>query len=852
MKAVFILLLFFVYPTAVSAASFDVNPGTSIQDVVNAASSGDEIHINNGTYTDPVNIDKPLTLACLSNTDTIINTGSSNIGISLIGGADNVTIKNCKITGNGDGINADSVSNLTLQNLIVDNNSFAISGVYANNVTGLNISGTTFSNNIVGLDLVGTTSGVTVSTSVFTNNSTYHISNDTTNSVTATNGNSWGSFNFNTINNKLYDKRDLDSLGLIIFDATSPTVDAGVDKVANTGFIQDATASDTYGIASYLWSGPSEVIFNDPTIEDPNISASTDGTYTVTLTVTDNSGNTNSDTFQLIWDATPPTITGNISPTIPVSGWYNVSTGAPTITYSCSPDVTCPSSYLFGNGVSQSHSETVTDTAGNSATSEISGINVDLSSPSISFNLPTDGSLLKSTVLLQASGSDTGGSSLNPLMFSYKKSADSEFTDIGIDSEAPYQLSWDTTTVTDGDYVLRVAASDGAGNISWSDINVTVDNTKPVSSASSPTYDNSGTIPVDFTSADNLSGVASVALWYRFNGGAWTYSGLSSDFDPANIDGTYEFYSIATDAAGNVELAPEAADSSTIFDHSNPTASWDSPAADSSISGTVTLQVSASDSPAGIASILFQYKRNDGIDSFHDTPALWDTTSLPLDNYTIRAIVTDNAGNATTIDRIVGIAAVITGESSSTISTNSFTVTWTTDRPTSGRIVYDTVSHPVLGAAPNYSYAFSTGTIDTSPETTSHTITVSGLSDNTIYYWRMVSAGSPTVVSDEYQNKTFSVSGAGTSTSTSTSTSTPLALVLGAAVQPQYFAAATPVEEVLGLSTEPSPIPTATLLPSPTPEVQGASTSNFNWWWVFIPFALLGLVISGLLFRRRS
>ncbi len=591
MKAVFVLFLLFVYPVAVSAASFDVNPGTSIQDVIDAASSGDEIHINNGTYTEPVTIDKPLVLSCQSNTETIINAGSSNIGISLISGADNVTIQNCKITGNGDGINADSVSNLTLQNLIVDNNSFAVSGVYANNITGLNISGTTFSNNIIGLDLVGTTSGVIVSTSTFTNNSTYHISNDTFNTVTATDGNSWGSFDFNTINDRLYDKRDVDSLGLVIFDNANPTVDAGADKIAKAGFTQDATTSDTYGIASYSWekvSGPGTVTFNNTAIEDPNISTNTDGVYSIKLTVIDISGNTNSDTFQLTWDTV------------------------------------------------------------------------------------------------------------------------------------------------------------------------------------------------------------------------------------------------------------------------NPTASWDSPAADSSISGTVTLQVSASDSPAGVASILFQYKRNDGIDSFHDTPALWDTTSLPLDNYTIRAVVTDNAGNSTNIDRIVGVAAVITGQSSSTTSTNSFMVTWTTDRPTSGRIIYDTASHPVLGAAPNYGYAFSTGTTDTSPETTSHTITVSGLSDNTVYYWRMVSAGSPTVVSDEYQNKTFSVAGAGTSTSTSTPTSTPLASVLGAAVQPQYFAAATPVEEVLGVSTEPSPTPTATLLPSPTPEVQGASTSNFNWWWVFIPLALLGLVISGLLFRRRS
>ena len=45
-------------------------------------------------------------------------------------------------------------------------------------------------------------------------------------------------------------------------------------------------------------------------------------------------------------------------------------------------------------------------------------------------------------------------------------------------------------------------------------------------------------------------------------------------------------------------------------------------------------------------------------------------------------------------NRIVKVAPTITNETTDAVTTNSITVTWTTDHPTTSRVIYDVVSHP--------------------------------------------------------------------------------------------------------------------------------------------------------------
>src|SRR3989338_7061257 len=111
-------------------------------------------------------------------------------------------------------------------------------------------------------------------------------------------------------------------------------------------------------------------------------------------------------------------------------------------------------------------------------------------------------------------------------------------------------------------------------------------------------------------------------------------------------------------------------------------------------------------------------------------------------------------------------APVISDETGSSVSQSSLTITWTTDFVATSRVVYDTVSHAVLGEAPNYGYTNST--VEDSTKVTSHSVDLTGLTAGTTYYYRTVSHGSPEAVGDEQTLATTTSSSTGTTAGTST------------------------------------------------------------------------------------
>ncbi len=201
-----------------------------------------------------------------------------------------------------------------------------------------------------------------------------------------------------------------------------------------------------------------------------------------------------------------------------------------------------------------------------------------------------------------------------------KRPGDVAFSYAGLASAGTSGTFHYMPTGTDGVYYFAVRSVDQGGN--WealptsADSSTFYDTQTPVSSLSSPEYDTGGAIPLTFSVRDPLpsSGIEFVDFWYRKDGSAiWTYTGLFSantsgvvNFTPSTGEGIYHFVSRAKDNAQNLEHLPNGNGDTTIYDLNPPTGSISiNNGATRTTALTVTLNLNASDSASGVASMRF-------------------------------------------------------------------------------------------------------------------------------------------------------------------------------------------------------------------------------------------------------
>lgn len=105
-----------------------------------------------------------------------------------------------------------------------------------------------------------------------------------------------------------------------------------------------------------------------------------------------------------------------------------------------------------------------------------------------------------------------------------------------------------------------------------------------------------------------------------------------------------------------------------------------------------------------------------------------------LDENVSTKTITVNVTDAPTTD------VVISNIQKTNLTSNSVTITWDTNIDSTSRVIYDTVSHADISTAakPNYGYANTTVRDDTKTKT--HSVTLTGLSANTQYFFRVLSA----------------------------------------------------------------------------------------------------------------
>jgi Concanavalin A-like lectin/glucanases superfamily/Bacterial Ig domain/Fibronectin type III domain len=235
---------------------------------------------------------------------------------------------------------------------------------------------------------------------------------------------------------------------------------------------------------------------------------------------------------------------------------------------------------------------------------------------------------------------------------------------VGTSSTAPYGISWDSRSVPDGPATVTVQGLNSSGSVVATDSHaITVDNTPPSSVASSPVFSSSPSFSVAYTAADPAggSGLTEVDLYAKapgdtaYNKVAATVGSAGSGsftYTATGGDGTYGFYTLASDNAGNTQAAPAGAQTTTILDSTAPSSTASSPATSSSTSFSVAYTASAS--AAGLAEVdLYaeapgqtSYSKIATNNSGNNTGTFTYTATAGNGTYSFYTIATDNAGNA--------------------------------------------------------------------------------------------------------------------------------------------------------------------------------------------------------------
>lgn len=194
---------------------------------------------------------------------------------------------------------------------------------------------------------------------------------------------------------------------------------------------------------------------------------------------------------------------------------------------------------------------------------------------------------------------------------------------------------------------INVLICDNAGACVWSPsfTPVVVDTLGPSVNAGTDVTTNVQ-IPQDATTSDAGSDIASWQ-WDQISGPGTVTFGSSNSEDTtidADTDGTYVLELTATD-----NLGQQSSDQMTfVWDSTDPTGTIDSPIDGAILSGTVTINATASDTGSGLSKVEFWYNAigtKIGEDSTAPYSINWDTTGASEGPHTLFLMLYDNAGN---------------------------------------------------------------------------------------------------------------------------------------------------------------------------------------------------------------
>ncbi|MDI6791360.1 MAG: PKD domain-containing protein [bacterium] len=454
---------------------------------------------------------------------------------------------------------------------------------------------------------------------------------------------------------------DSDEAQITVTDAGTPTADArgpysGTECSGTISLDGSGTAGatcDTIDTYSWTFSGA----WSDTTVEDPVLSLSNvdSGVYTATLTVTDDDGNTASDTATItITDTgTPIADAGGLysgtecSGTIPLDGSGTAGATCDTIdTYSWTfsgawSDTTVEDPVLDLSNVDSgvyTATLTVTDDDGNTASDTATITVTNAGTPTADAGGPYTGTECSDTISLAGSG--TAGATCDTIN-TYRWTFSGGWSDTTVEDPV-----LDLSNVDSGVYTATLTVTDDDGNTASDTATITVTNVgTPIADAGGPYTGTecSGTISLDG------SGTAG-AICDTINTYRWTFSGGWSDTtveDPvlhlSNVDsGVYTATLTVTDDDGNT-----ASDTATITvtNVGTPIADAGGPYTGTECSGTISLD--GSGTAGAICDTINTYRwtfSGGWSDTTVEDPVL-HLSNVDSGVYTATLTVTDDDGN---------------------------------------------------------------------------------------------------------------------------------------------------------------------------------------------------------------
>ncbi len=177
---------------------------------------------------------------------------------------------------------------------------------------------------------------------------------------------------------------------------------------------------------------------------------------------------------------------------------------------------------------------------------------VDNTKPKVKFVNPQNGQLVSGTISIGINATDDKSWITNVTVYLVNSSANISYSTIHDYNLGVFKTSIDTTGISDGSYDLIAKAVDYYGNVNYTKISITVDNTNPVVAITAP-MDNAIIIGMNVTVNWSYTEIHIDHFEIEMDGGSWINVGTNLSYNFTNLqEGEHTVVVRGIDTLGNI------------------------------------------------------------------------------------------------------------------------------------------------------------------------------------------------------------------------------------------------------------------------------------------------------------